>query len=979
MIMRMTLIVALVWILVCPAFSETIPDAEGSNVYKVYIRSHDDADALTNLGVNAFLRVDGGYLIQSPPGTEEALASAGLDFELIAENVIRNHLVLDMRRDRQNAAEYPMVLEDGHLRLFHIDPADRAKTTEWQGLASVLSDNLKIVYREQPQLDFSKSGDMLDLDTLSSQVLVDSCQSYIERLEAFQTRWSGTDSCLASRDWLMNKFTEFGYDSVICDTFWSNHTYGGWDLVEAHNVIAYKVGTTYPDHQIVFGAHRDSYPIESPGADDDASGCGAVLEIARIMKDVDTKMTFIFALFDTEETGLFGSWNYSNRAVREGDSLILMINLDVIGYIANTDLVDVSNTPGSSFGQIWHDLADSLPSINLTAQMDEWAFADGLAFEMNGFNVIEAFEHIINPYMHGPRDSTTYLNFDYLTRITRASLATAYVIDNSYVPDPMLKISFPNGIPELLDPTSSTTFNVAIDTYADGVMTPGSGQLHYSVNNDLYETAPLIEIGEGLFGATLPVFPCNSHVNWYVSAQENSGGTFYSTDPADPHLAATGIEMTVIAEYDFEDYEGWQISGDATQGQWACTYPHGYGHNAEVPVDYDASGRCFLTGPEPIPWNYLYTDVDGGTTTLISPALDMLGGEILIEYARWYSNHYGNSPYADYFRIRLSNDNGQTWYLVETVGPVEQASGGWVFRRIWVNDIVEPTAQMRLRFDVSDLGTDSNIEAAIDAVKVVRYSCGPAVEILTEDIPDWTIGIPFDLAMDVTGGQGIISWDDKFNELSGSGLTLSSEGILSGTPVFEGAITFTAVASDELGQIDEQQYTFIINPSLAVVTESVPDGFVGVAYSFLLSSDGGTGDKAWTDAGGNLSGTGIGIQSDGLLSGTPADSGLFTFTAQVMDAAGAVAEKSLELHITVYYICGDANGDEGVNIGDVVYITNHVFRNAECATNPPIGCPPDPYPAGDVNCDGSVNIGDAVYLVNYIFQEDSPEPCATCP
>lgn len=77
-------------------------------------------------------------------------------------------------------------------------------------------------------------------------------------------------------------------------------------------------------------------------------------------------------------------------------------------------------------------------------------------------------------------------------------------------------------------------------------------------------------------------------------------------------------------------------------------------------------------------------------------------------------------------------------------------------------------------------------------------------------------------------------------------------------------------------------------------------------------------------------------------------------------------------------LCGDANGDRAVNIGDVVYITNHVFRNAECATNPPIGCPPDPYKAGDVNCDISVNIGDAVFLGNVIFRPGSPGPCATC-
>jgi hypothetical protein len=69
------------------------------------------------------------------------------------------------------------------------------------------------------------------------------------------------------------------------------------------------------------------------------------------------------------------------------------------------------------------------------------------------------------------------------------------------------------------------------------------------------------------------------------------------------------------------------------------------------------------------------------------------------------------------------------------------------------------------------------------------------------------------------------------------------------------------------------------------------------------------------------------------------------------------------------YVCGDANGDESVNLGDAVYINNLVFHE---------GPLPDPYEAGDANCDGSVNLGDAVYLINFIFH-DGPEPCEDCP
>jgi len=71
--------------------------------------------------------------------------------------------------------------------------------------------------------------------------------------------------------------------------------------------------------------------------------------------------------------------------------------------------------------------------------------------------------------------------------------------------------------------------------------------------------------------------------------------------------------------------------------------------------------------------------------------------------------------------------------------------------------------------------------------------------------------------------------------------------------------------------------------------------------------------------------------------------------------------------IVAIYLCGNANGDALLNVGDVVFVINYVFRE---------GPYPNPPQAGDANCDGLVNVGDAVYLINYVFRS-GPEPC--CP
>lgn len=63
---------------------------------------------------------------------------------------------------------------------------------------------------------------------------------------------------------------------------------------------------------------------------------------------------------------------------------------------------------------------------------------------------------------------------------------------------------------------------------------------------------------------------------------------------------------------------------------------------------------------------------------------------------------------------------------------------------------------------------------------------------------------------------------------------------------------------------------------------------------------------------------------------------------------------------------GDLNADGIVNVGDVVYLVNYLYRG---------GSEPCPVEAGDVTCDGIVNVGDVVFLVNYLYRGGDPPPC----
>jgi len=66
------------------------------------------------------------------------------------------------------------------------------------------------------------------------------------------------------------------------------------------------------------------------------------------------------------------------------------------------------------------------------------------------------------------------------------------------------------------------------------------------------------------------------------------------------------------------------------------------------------------------------------------------------------------------------------------------------------------------------------------------------------------------------------------------------------------------------------------------------------------------------------------------------------------------------------FLRGDANNDGLIDLGDVIYILNYLFKH---------GPYPIPMEAGDANCDDKVDMGDAIYVLNYLFKHGPPPGC----
>ncbi|MEO0855137.1 MAG: GC-type dockerin domain-anchored protein, partial [Cyanobacteria bacterium J06648_11] len=84
----------------------------------------------------------------------------------------------------------------------------------------------------------------------------------------------------------------------------------------------------------------------------------------------------------------------------------------------------------------------------------------------------------------------------------------------------------------------------------------------------------------------------------------------------------------------------------------------------------------------------------------------------------------GAAPNADVFEVFVSNDDGQNYVLVESVGPAGPGtSGGWIETGFNVSDFIALSSTVRVKFVASDLSAPSVVEAAIDDVRVLGVSC----------------------------------------------------------------------------------------------------------------------------------------------------------------------------------------------------------------------------------------------------------------
>jgi hypothetical protein len=165
---------------------------------------------------------------------------------------------------------------------------------------------------------------------------------------------------------------------------------------------------------------------------------------------------------------------------------------------------------------------------------------------------------------------------------------------------------------------------------------------------------------------------------------------------------------------------------------------------------------------------------------------------------------------------------------------------------------------------------------------------GPGVITVTSTLSPAIMGVPYSAKLTASGGVPPYKWSVASGTLP-QGLTLSSSGILSGTPAAAGAFTVTFQVTDSGGGLPSegtQTSTFTVGDSPIVIgtTSPLAPGTLNIPYLATLSATGGTAPYSWSVTAGTLP-AGLALSSSGVLSGTPAAPGSSTFTVQATDSA----------------------------------------------------------------------------------------------
>lgn len=216
---------------------------------------------------------------------------------------------------------------------------------------------------------------------LPSQFTGEIAYDYIYYLsEVIGSRIAATEAEVEAAEYIYEEFESMGFEP-----YYQPFTYVRWGTeYESQNVIAVKPGRS--SETVILGAHYDSVR-RGTGASDNASGVGVMLELAPMLKDLNTHANIKLIAFGAEEVGLRGSRQYVDTMTEEEIAdTVAMVNMDMVGgvgdyfyvyagldgptwvremalNIGHNQGIDIRTTPDTNWGGYTGNWSDHAPFV----------------------------------------------------------------------------------------------------------------------------------------------------------------------------------------------------------------------------------------------------------------------------------------------------------------------------------------------------------------------------------------------------------------------------------------------------------------------------------------------------------------------------------------------------------------------------------------------------------------------------------------
>lgn len=290
--------------------------------------------------------------------------------------------------------------------------------------------------KKEDTLDEIREAVTLDL---IEDISTDSLQAYVTWMQDMGTRFCLAENRRQVAIAIRDKFVGFGYSDTRLDSFLLERSYRSVDYsLWQYNVIARLNGNLYPDSVSVVGAHYDSIlsgedsdPFSAaPGAHDNASGVAAALEVARVMKanGFRPEGSIEFVAFAAEELGLYGSWDYADKASVSEMKIKMMLNNDMIAYEPSTNMMEwkvniLSYDNSLNLPEIAYRLAAKYTVINTYTDDTLNKYSDSYIFSQYGYPALFFFKDAADPNYHSLNDIVDNCNFVYCREIVNISVA----------------------------------------------------------------------------------------------------------------------------------------------------------------------------------------------------------------------------------------------------------------------------------------------------------------------------------------------------------------------------------------------------------------------------------------------------------------------------------------------------------------------------------------------------------------------------